>query len=321
MTKRVESKDPIQVMLDDVKATLNSGKPIPEIIQQIQKDLNDQRAMRFIVARITPLLQNGTPVNDILKVVKEDLEKQKLVDLFIEMDLWDLFEVAQEQGVRVEDQINLLPEISAELLALLTAERPALLAQINNPNTRLEAFRAIATAPEDAARITPPPAITDPAAILAFKNREMNINISLKNALASAYKETTLRLFEERYPEATRADRETKHSKHPMLALYGRILKLFFSFEKFWGMGRWQRIGFYTSAVLCLAGGVALITTSGLWAPGTILIAMIPLGLPPIWGFAPWRDKIFFGAIGIGGISYVFGFLVYHLLKSFDIEK
>ncbi|HTL71573.1 MAG TPA: hypothetical protein VL404_09820, partial [Candidatus Eisenbacteria bacterium] len=304
---------PRATVLGEIETALQGRPNVDNVLREIDRRLTAGETDAQILTGIRPLLDFS--------------ERFKLVDLFSELDMWDLFEYVQRQA----------DEAVARGDAPLSVE-------------------------EQIARVTGKPLRT----LAQLRAAATGTSSDAKSEVASDFKKTTLALAAVYNPEAARADVETKRPavfrKAPFLlglgiaaigagaaflgllaapvtmpliagglilafatqrpggtglaALYfGRIFAPFFSLEKFWGMGPAQKAGFFATAALFVAGGAALILLAPkLLTLGILLILLAPALLPIVFSNMPLKEKLFWGGIVMGAsTAYVGGLLLFLL--------
>lgn len=266
------------------------NKPLKDILTPIRKALLGRP--EAVAARVEAILRadEAYPEEKLLTIVRQGLNRIQLVDLFTELDLWDLFEFASTQAddARRSGQPILTIE---EQIAKTTGGAVKSLAQM---------AQSARGADEDE-----------------------------KTALARDFKGTTLRLMTQDHPEAVTADLQTKRPASwlmiagtGLLTLYfERILKPLFSLEKFWGMGGWQKAGFFITFTALVAGGVSLIVFMPKFlAAGVFLNLLAPTFMPILWSGMPAKEKAWWGLSVAGGSAfYVGAILVFFLLSGLPL--
>ncbi|HTL70568.1 MAG TPA: HPr family phosphocarrier protein [Candidatus Eisenbacteria bacterium] len=322
-----------EMVLTNIDRILRNGALTrAQVLDGVRGALLGRNRRDVLVAQVDAALTAGRSVEDILDVIRRDLDRIQLLDLFIDLDIWDLFESVQIEAEKARRDGRPALTVEQQIAATVGGgvRTPAQL-------------RAIATGADD----------------------------NEKNNIAAAYKRTTLRLAGIDHPEATAADLSTKRPasvrRIPLLlglvtaaagvaigvfvgglvvptlvvaaglgllifafrpagiglrALYGgRLLKPLFSLGKFWGMGTGQKIGFLVTAGLTVAAGAAIILMAPkLLAVGILVILVAPLLLPILWSSMPWNEKFFWGGVIMGASTvYVGGLLVFFLFSGVTV--
>ncbi|MFC1658693.1 UTP--glucose-1-phosphate uridylyltransferase, partial [Candidatus Omnitrophota bacterium] len=210
---------------------------------------------------------------------------KKLVDVFSDLDFYDLFERLAEENQSFEEAL------------FIAADKP----QVDCPVE----LRGIIARYRSSGLIDE---LAD-----AFSNQRIK-----EEDLAKVIKEATLILAEQRCPEAAKADRRTRKRfiGSGLFALYvGRILSPALHINKYWGMNsRWQKIGFFITLIGLIGAGVYLMFLSPYLAIGTSLIALGIMVSPLLWGKSSnLKEKLFWTSIFSFASLYVFGLMAHHV--------